>query len=404
MLKPLLFALDSSNTAKRLPDLNRETPPNKPPITRINLTMTANGVVSQGDRFSDQANTGYLAIPCPPDKLGEFIAGLLGKPKAIQKKIAGAICITRDDIANFHHLIEQRIHEQNVAQLIKLTIEIQYDDNSTVCVSSIKEFLTYSELRPIVSKFIAMNWVYLVQFNNKEAPERQEISLEISTNNSSISNNFDRYQYDVSDDIQGYIKNRSKQDFTIETGKIEITIAHTSRSWAVDIENLLTNQAQSYIRDESWLRKFLVDFNFPCHAVLFLSLSTFLIWLGYRGLRYNYHVNYETILAKPILNNLTQSKIDFISSYLTSGSLLLWILLSTVYVFLTFAIAGVAAGATISLANIPEPSFLLLSKNSEKYKLDIERHCQANLKVFSAGVILNVILGLVSSYLFAFFN
>ena len=97
--------------------------------------------------MGDKAPTGrpentYLLIPCPPDQFGRFLGGLLGKPQIIERGFSGTLRISSDDVTNFHHLVEQRVREQNEATLVQFTVRMLYDDGSSVEVASLDDFFT----------------------------------------------------------------------------------------------------------------------------------------------------------------------------------------------------------------------------------------------------------------------
>lgn len=75
------------------------------------------------------ANQYAVVLPCEPDYFRDFVAGLLGKPQTITKEIFGAFELNKDDIANFYHLVIQRVGQQNESTLIQFTVRIVYDDH-----------------------------------------------------------------------------------------------------------------------------------------------------------------------------------------------------------------------------------------------------------------------------------
>jgi hypothetical protein len=81
-----------------------------------------------------------MLLPCAPDQFGDFVAGLLGKPQTIERSIKGPFVVTKDDIENLHHLIEQRVSSQNERTLIQFTCRIVYDDDSSVLLNSFPDF------------------------------------------------------------------------------------------------------------------------------------------------------------------------------------------------------------------------------------------------------------------------
>ena len=58
--------------------------------------------------------------------------------------------VTLDDVENFHHLIQQRVQEQNKGALVQLTITIQYDDGTSVELNSVEHLRAYAEVRAVI--------------------------------------------------------------------------------------------------------------------------------------------------------------------------------------------------------------------------------------------------------------
>ncbi|ARU48033.1 hypothetical protein [Sulfurospirillum diekertiae] len=105
-----------------------------------------------------------VTLPCNPNDFGAFISGLLGKPQTIEKAFRGTFEVSKDDIINTFYLIEQRIQQQNDAQLVQFTVKILYNDDTSVLLNSIADFEHYTEVRPLESIGVALSWTYLIKF------------------------------------------------------------------------------------------------------------------------------------------------------------------------------------------------------------------------------------------------
>ena len=122
-----------------------------------------------------------VVLPCGPEEFREFISGLLGKPQTINKGFRGSFEIQKQDIENLHHLIIQRVTQQNEATLIQFTARIIFDDHSSVLLNSLSDFLHYNEVRPISSTDVHLTWSFLVRFLDRDAPEKQDIEISFLT-------------------------------------------------------------------------------------------------------------------------------------------------------------------------------------------------------------------------------
>src|SRR5690606_23841551 len=134
--------------------------------------------------------------------------------------------ITRQDVINTFHLIDQRIRQQNQATRVRVQFRIGYNDNSLVELNSLEDFEHYTEVRPIVSERVELSLAYLVTFQGKNSPEKQEIDLSFSANPFADITRED-----------GIVIRRFRGPAFLGT---YLRIAHTERTWGVDLESLLT--------------------------------------------------------------------------------------------------------------------------------------------------------------------
>jgi hypothetical protein len=202
---------------------------------------------------------GYVVLPFNQAQFKQFITGLLGSPQSITKQISGSFTFDSNDINNLDQLLLQRITQQNNGTLVQFSATIVFSDNSIVELNSLPELLSYNEIRPIVSNDIHLSWVYLIQFPDKMAPEKQKIQVSILTAYEGKSR---KLLDDLKVKWEGY-----------GAGAINFRIEHTARTWGTDIEALLTNHVKSLITQPSKARKFFYD-----HDTSVGVFSMFLLW------------------------------------------------------------------------------------------------------------------------------
>jgi hypothetical protein len=118
-----------------------------------------------------------VTLPCGEDEFRDFIRSLLGKPQSITNRFHGAFDLNKQDLEQFHHLLLQRLRQQNKVQLIMFTARIVYDDDSTVQLNDFDSFMTYNEIRPLISTAVHMSWEFLVAFEDRKAPEKQQVDV-----------------------------------------------------------------------------------------------------------------------------------------------------------------------------------------------------------------------------------
>ena len=199
---------------------------------------------------------GYLSFPFNGNQFKEFIKGLLGKPQTITKYIHGNFEIHLNDLQNLYDLVSQRVTQQNHGTLTQFTSKIYYDDKSSIQLGSYNELITYNEVKPIISEAVKLSWDFLIQFSDKQQPEKQVIEILIVSS-------------------KGRDMNESNIPFLVMNpqGFIRIHIEHTARSWGADIENMLTNQIESLLKQPNKFKSFIRKKSNPISlsfAILFL--------------------------------------------------------------------------------------------------------------------------------------
>ena len=128
----------------------------------------------------ENTQRGYVTLPYSPTDFKDFIVSLLGKPQVLEGVFNGYYSFDKGDILNLHHLIEQRVL-QNDSSLVAISIQIVFDDNSSIVLNDLESFRAYNELRPIIPVSIHLTWIYLIKFQTKNAPEKQVINISIGS-------------------------------------------------------------------------------------------------------------------------------------------------------------------------------------------------------------------------------
>lgn len=100
-------------------------------------------IVPQGDR------KGALVIPCDADQFAGFMESLLGKSNNISGGFKCIFDLDYDKIKDIFYRIKQRVKEQNSGSLYRFNASLYYNDGSSVSLSSLAEFESYAETRPI---------------------------------------------------------------------------------------------------------------------------------------------------------------------------------------------------------------------------------------------------------------
>lgn len=183
-------------------------------------------------------NSEKLQIDSDPEKVGQFISSLLGKPQKIKRKIEGVFDIDKSHITSIIDTITQRISMQNNGRIVSFRAEVFFDDNFVRAVDSIEAFKHVEETKKLRSLAVDVSISFLIKFPSKPTPEKQTINIIFSENNSAY--------------FIPYMAIKTK--FT-NIGSIYYEIENTERTWADDIDNLLRNECHELVEEETFFIK-----------------------------------------------------------------------------------------------------------------------------------------------------
>jgi hypothetical protein len=326
---------------------------------------------------------GYLTLPFNEKQFASFIKGLLGTPQTITKRIKGNFEIHLKDLQNFHDLLDQRIAQQNNGILIQLKTQIYYNDESSVILSSYEELITYNEVKPVISVAVRMTWSYLIQFADKEAPEKQEIEIMI-----------------VSSPPGNIIEDDDIPVIFPSFGLFKIIIKHTARSWGADIESLLTNQIESIITPCSKLKEFLRKKSSTIGiliAILFLISSLVGIYIS------------TIVFNKTEVEKVTQfiknsvdinSKTDYLLNYIAANAQNLFFLKSLLFVVVSVFIAIILGTWVDSLADNYTRSYLVMTREAKKNRDRLVEKSKRQFLLFWLSVFVSIVTSVIANFIF----
>lgn len=187
---------------------------------------------------------GHLILPMGMDDFTDFIKSLLGKPQSLNKKISGYFNLTIEHITNLHAVLTQRVNQQNGGQLIQFRGTIFYDDNTSILFENIDDLLVHNDLRDRASEAIVLEWDFMIQFQDKNAPEKQSVTVEFPPRTITATKMH----------IFEYRELRSQ----LANG-LYFEIKHTAKTWGNDIEMLLTNHFEGIKQDMSNIERLIID-------------------------------------------------------------------------------------------------------------------------------------------------
>lgn len=331
-----------------------------------------------------------IALPCSTENFGKFIGSLLGKPQTITGAERGAFELRRDDIINSYHLVLQRVQQQNDAQLIQFTVKLIFDDNSSVLLNSLDDFLTYSEIRPIVVTQVHLSWSFIVKFRDREHPEKQEIDLSFFTaalGTIALGESEDSALLPISRIFSG--------------GHIAFRIRHTARTWGADIESLLRGHAKHLILPQAPMRELAQKHSGK--IAVFVALCFFVGTVAACFLTADRLANEQLKLISDLFQtpNALDLKLNKLLHLAADG---FWgKYFFSVFVFVIFAfVASILIGIwTETSADTRRPSYVLLTKKSEQLKIEKDQRYKFRWFSFIGSILCSIVTGIITNILFA---
>jgi hypothetical protein len=298
-----------------------------------------------------------ISLPMEPEHFVQFISGLLGKPQTSRKFYSGQFELTYDDVLNTCELIEQRMHQQNEASLIQFLVSINYNDDSAVQLNSIEAFKNYTEIKPLVCVSVTLSWIYLVNFPQKDAPEKQQIDLSFDAKGRFVSP-----LMASADDEWRMLR--------AVGGIIRLEVRHTERTWGNDIESLLDGHIRRIIQAPKGIKNWISE-----HSEKIGSAVGIIIFLGAIAGSAVTTINFidsHLVTYTEKFSNLTYDikslnlRVDYLVNLSLSGVWPRFLLM-----LVSFISASIVAAIFLGLwvddkADNEPPSFILLSEESKK--------------------------------------
>lgn len=338
--------------------------------------------------INDSNSEDKISLPVNHDQLGGFISSLLGQSQTIERELYGTFSIDHSWLVHLHSLIDQRIKQQNHGSLTAFKAIIFYKNNLKRTLTSIEAFEHFSETKKIESQSIKLSWTYLINFPNKEIPEKQEISF-YATAKAPITSKLE-------DPVRRIISKKSK------VGAISYQIDHTERTWGDDIETLV-KQELDLILDEESKASLLFSLIFALLALVFLfggmivpDIMNFGIQEKQMAMLFqNYQ---EIVVAKASTVQDLGNKVDLILKAVNPSNGITKI--NGIYRILSMIFGIGMAVWCIRFAEKEKPSFVVLTPESEVKKKKMMEKQKRNHFVSFASFIISVAAGIAGNYFY----
>lgn len=340
--------------------------------------------------LTELTESSSVVLPVTDDQLASFVKSLLGKSQTISKTIPGAFEADLEDIINLDHLIHQRIHQQNKASLIEFTAKIVFDDRSAVELKSLDELKAYHEVKPVISEQLHLTWGFLVQFEDKKVPEKQEIEFVF------LAKTGMRFLVPDSNFI-------SLLSFDSSSGgMIFFMIHHTARTWGVDLESLLTQYSENKIIDESKVRKTVRKHSGK------IGLATAGLFFGLSASSMILASGEHAALLANVANDFfasgpsTIEALQYLTQQSVSGSWYKFFFFGSIFLVIAFILSIILAIVIDAAGETRRPSFILLTKKSKTNKQKQTKKYQSSWIRFVLAILTGMIAGIAANFIYPY--
>jgi hypothetical protein len=354
----------------------------------------------------DQAS---VILPLDEDAFKDFIVSLLGQPETIEGKMKGSFEINIGDFQNINQLLDDRITTQNLSSLLEFRAKLFFNDDTSISFNGVQSFLEHNEMRPLICEGFIFTWSYLVKFHDKQASEKQEIS--ISFINEEILNGSPKESAVVfSSDLS-----------SVQTPKIIYSVRCTNKSWGIEITELIRKTLLILFKNNksSHFRLTRKASDPPLFAFfVFLSLFVGNFYLGitiYRKVLIKlgfdtciilmdkakiYAEKTDKLEIEKKINLILQISSDCRDSDLSS---------SLTYVLCLIGSMTLSSFLTIKFFELiqpPEYHFILFTEESKKVRNEYFRKIKDKRIFWVVTILLSVLIGIISgvlgNYIFSF--
>lgn len=343
-------------------------------------------------------NEQEIALKVENKLLGDFVSSLLGQPQSIERFFTTPFYASHDYLVNLISLIEQRLSQQNIYTITSFQATIGFQDKTRRKLTTIEAFKSFSESLSLVSTDVNLNFGIIVNFPNKDIPEKQEIIIHLATS-SDNNNSYARDLFDIA---------LSKKEAL--SGIVAVEINHTERTWADDMLTMISNSLDDiWVKEPNYKKAFrwiLSTLRLEVLLILLVLLAPFIGVLTSRAQddRASEYSKYLSISSEESTSLVgVHKKLDFMSDKFFNT------VHPTIFDSFTFFGFGVFVVTFIIFLIVvftmkesvkPPPSFVALTKKTEKYMEEVLQDNKVNLWVLSFfGTIFT---GIVISYTFEF--
>jgi hypothetical protein len=233
-----------------------------------------------------QEDTGDVTLTLKNGKFEEFIFSFLGKKEALTKKIDTNFIVKKDDLLQFHYLLQQKIEKEQFISLSLTTTTFSYDDGTNRAVNTIEALEQYVEYRDVGLRSIELTWDFVFKEPKQNSVSQQKVSVFFNAS-----------------------------DILKNDGSITIRIEHTNQVWASEVLRLFEEQISKISVKESIIYRIISFANITSiHKVLWvistIGIIAGLIYVGMQRSEFLAPIKVEEEFIWDIVRVMTDSKMD----------------------------------------------------------------------------------------------
>lgn len=278
-------------------------------------------------------------------------------------------------------LFDQRITQQNKGKLINFHVKFYFSNNTSQTVTDFPSFLSFREHNKIICTQLDVSWIYLLSFEDKKVPEKQEINIKFVSRENSIRR----------------LKGMNIISSMMYDNLIKYEIRYTARTWGIDIESLLRNYLDNFIKEDNKVVKFVKHNSEKIGLLVFLLIIISYI-IGFVTALNNYTSKMLVKISNP---DLTQTeKLENIANMIANGFWDKFSILSFISLTCVIIVAIMLSLWVSDTLEFDEISYLLFSDESQKEKEKIEKRRRKQWMMFFLSIITSIGCGILSNLIF----
>ncbi|PSB17147.1 hypothetical protein C7B76_10330 [filamentous cyanobacterium CCP2] len=345
-------------------------------------------------------NQASISLPLDENAFKEFMVSLLGQPESIEGYVEGAFEIDIGSFEYLNNLIDDRIAKQNLSSLLEFRAKLFFNDGSSISFNGVQNFINYKELRPLICEGFIFTWSYLVKFHNRQASEKQEISISSVDDSKTRRNKSNRRNRSL---FSGFDLSSSHKP-----PKISYSIRCTDKGWGIEITELVRRFLSSLTKASpslgNALRQKIVErfklVEFSCLGLAYVTFFILVFQVSEVPMQECRNLSGQGI--QYIENNLSiDQKIDFLIQIVSACNARSLSFASFIIPMLSLAAGSLLLPPLIyNLVKLPDYRFLLFTETSKKERDEFFHKMKDRKTFWIITVLMALIIGILGNYIF----